>query len=148
MPSTLEYLKIVLIIQLFYGASISMITYSLPAEYVDNTLLYSQGAQSIEETSSQVTDSMQRQLDIPTLDLGSLVFYSGNILIDLMLNSFFALPSMFGIIIYSIMNIFNFDPYLANTVSLFIAAALAVLYMVFLIGFLVSIRSGRTTGVI
>lgn len=141
----MDLFKVVLIIQLFYAVSITLIAYSIPEDAQDYVTAYSDIASSINLNSvaTDVQDSIDKQTKLPIVELGALVFYSGNILIDLILNFAFAIPQMIGLVISGIRIIFNLDIYVIATVQLFATAVVAVMYFIGVIQLLTGIRSGR-----
>lgn len=139
--------KIIIVIQLFYAFSITAISYSMPEDSLNYVTSFSDITNSIslESVSSDVQGSLERQTDIPVIELGALIFYSGNMLIDLLLNFAFAIPQMLGMLVNGIMILFNVDGYLFGLVELFSSVLFGVLYIVALIQLLVGVRSGRVT---
>ena len=141
----MTWFKAIIVVMLFYSVSITLITYALPAEskhYVDP---FSDVASEInlENTSAQLRSSVEAQTNIPVIELGALVFYSGNILVDLLLNFAFAIPEMIGLVINGVMLLLNIDSYIFAIVEIFAAVMVTVLYFIGLIQLLTSVRSGR-----
>jgi hypothetical protein len=145
----MDMFKVIIIVQLFYAFSITSLTYAMP----DNTLSYVTGFSSsddwnLETISGEVQDSMQSQINIPVIELGALVFYSGNILIDLILNFLYAVPQMIAMLINGFLILFNVDSYIFATIELFAAVVVTALYIIGLIEILINIRSGRGAGIV
>lgn len=139
--------KSVIMVQLFYALGITLLTYSLssagiPLNYIGS---FSDLADSIDlkGVSEDVQNSLESQTSIPVIELGALVFYSGNILLDLILNFAFAIPEMIGLIINGIGLLFNIDSYMFAIVEIFAGVVVMVMYFVGLMGLLQDIRSGR-----
>lgn len=141
----LSMFKAMLIIQLFYAFCITILVYAMPAGALNYVTGFSDLADdiSLQGVSSDVQDGLTRQTNIPVVDIGALVFYSGNILIDLLLNFAYALPQMLGMLVNGIMLLFNFDTYLFAVVQLFASVVVTVMYFIGLIQLLTGIRSGR-----
>lgn len=142
---TMDSFKIVILIMLFYSFSITALSYAIPDDskkYVDS---FSDLANTIdlEEVSSEVQDSITQQTNIPVIELGALVFYSGNILIDLLLNFAFAIPQMIGLIINGVMLLFSIDSYIFALAELFAGVVITVYYFIGIMQLLTGIRSGR-----
>lgn len=137
--------KVVLMIQLFYSFSITTITYALPDDSLDFVTSFSDitSKVNLESVSGDVQDSLQRQTNIPVVELGALVFYSGNILIDLILNFLFAIPEMLAMLINGFTMLFNVDSYLFAIVQLFSSVIIGIMYLLGVIQLLTGIRSGR-----
>ena len=84
----MDVFKGIIIIQLFYAVAISLIAHAMPAGALDYVTGFSDAGTQIdvEGVASDVQSSLESQTDIPVIELGALVFYSGNILIDLLIN--------------------------------------------------------------
>lgn len=149
MPTIIDYLKVVLIVQLFYAFSITMVTYALPAAELENSrvALFEGPADvySEEYISSQVEGNVGKQFNLPVIELATLVFYSGNIVIDLLLNFITAVPQMFTLLISGFLLFFNLDAVVATQVKLFFETMITMLYIIGIITLLLSIRSGGTS---
>jgi hypothetical protein len=147
MVNMMSLFKVIIVVQLFYAFSITVLAYALPAESIQYTTAFSDVADRIdlEGVSSDLEESVGEQLNIPVIELGALIFYSGNIIIDLLLNFFFAIPEMISLFINMFLMLFGIDSYIFAIVELFATAVITVLYFVGLIQLLVSIRSGRGT---
>lgn len=141
----MDLFKVIILVQLFYAVCITGLTYSLPSDTLNYVTSFSDVGQTIDldTVSEDVRDSLESQTNIGVIELGALVFYSGNILIDLLLNFAFALPQMFGLIIHGITILFNLDPIIFALVQLFASVTILVLYFISLIQLLTGIRSGR-----
>lgn len=140
-----KFFMALLMVQMFYSFSATVMTHNMSAFDVnsDITSNYVSNALSLENISSQVGAATQSQINIPLIELGALVFYSGNILVDLMLNFFFAIPSMFSILTNGLFTLFAVDPFLKVQLQVFVFVFIGVLYIINLISFLLAIRSGR-----
>lgn len=142
MKNALSIFMIMLIIQLFYASGVTIIAYSLPAELQD----YAQPSTSvasnidIEQVSGDLEDSLQSQLNIPLIDLGALVFYSGNIIVDLLLNFLTALPQLITLVIDTIFQIMNVDGQYTIFVQTFLTGIVAIYYFLSLIVLVTNIR--------
>ena len=138
-----KYFETVIIMQLFYAFAVTLIVYSIPTETANYISIY-QTDVDLYNTSELIQKSVQQQMDIPIVDVGALVFYSGNIILDLMLNFFTAVPSMFTMIFAGLFALFNVDPYITNYLKLFVFVVVSILYLMSLMQFVLSVRSGRT----
>jgi len=142
--NTFKYFIGIIVLQLFFGFGITILSHSLIginpdiAPYMSD---YTDIAPDISNITTQIEGSMQSQLNIPVVDLGALVFYSGNIIVDLMLNFFFAVPSLFTLIANGFFGLFNIDAFLEANLKLFIYSIVSVLYFINLLAFIMNIRS-------
>lgn len=145
MADLMSYFKVMLIAQLFFSISVVMISQNLPAGAVNyvNSFEDVGNTFSLNETSSKVQESVKSQTSLPLIELGALVFYSGNILVDLLLNFAFAVPAMVGLLINGLMVLFNLDQAIVASLTLFAMVATTVLYFMSVLQLLTGIRSGR-----
>lgn len=141
----MQLLKVIIVMQLFFSFGITALVYALPADAKVYVQIFTDGGNSstLQDTASKVQESLQSQTNIPVIELGALVFYSGNILIDFLLNFAFAIPFMIGLLINGLMMMMGVDSYLFALVQLFAGVVVMVLYIVGLIQLLTGIRSGR-----
>lgn len=145
--------KIVILIMLLYSFGITIISYTIgeadtatgndALNYISSFNDVS-SEMDLESVSTDIQDSVQKQTNIPVIEIGALVFYSGNILIDLILNFAYAIPQMIGLLVHGIQILLNVDNYIFAVVELFAAVVVTVLYFIGIIQLLLSVRSGRT----
>lgn len=142
---TMQLFKTILIVQLFFSFAITGIVYYIPDDAKNMVSSFSDVASDIDLDSvgNEVQDALERQTNIPVIDVGALVFYSGNILLDLLLNFAFAIPQMFGLIIYGLTRIISLPVYMVGLVELFTGVTIIALYFVSLMQLITGIRSGR-----
>ncbi len=135
----------ILLVQLFFSLGITLYTNSLPADTLSYITMFSDVTQEInlKETSNKVETSLNQQSDIPVVDVGALVFQSGNILADLLLNFFFAIPEMIGLIINGLLVLFSIDENIALGIISFSQVMISIVYFLGVTLSLLSIRSGR-----
>jgi len=143
--SVMTMFKVILVVQLFFAVGITLLTYAVPTSFINQVSSFSEVAEAInlESVSGDVQQSLERQTDIPAVELGALVFYSGNILIDLLLNFIFAIPEMVGLIINGLTRLLSIDTFMIATVQTFIGVVVMVLYFIGIMQLLVGVRSGR-----
>jgi len=142
MKNALSIFMVMMIIQLFYASSVTIIAYSLPAELQDYAQPSTSVASNIDiaNVSSDLESSLQSQLNIPLIDLGALVFYSGNIIVDLLLNFLTALPQLITLVIDTIFSIMNVDGNYTLFVQTFLTGMVAIYYFLSLIVMVTNIR--------
>jgi len=141
----MDVFKVILIVQLFYAVAITFLVYSMPVDSLQYVTGFSDitGDISLEGVASDVQDSVHAQTEIPVVELGALVFYSGNILIDLLLNFTFAIPQMLMMVVNGVAMLFSIDSNLLNTLQLFISVLVVIMYSIGLIQLITGVRSGR-----
>jgi hypothetical protein len=138
--------KIILVVMLFYSFATTVIAYSLPesaVEYTDAFTNFQGGNVSMEGISNDVQESLEQQTDIPVIELGALVFYSGNILLDLLVNFAFAIPGMLSALLNGILYLVGIDAILAYHLQAFLTAVMVALYFFALIQLITGLRSGQ-----
>lgn len=143
MASMWDVFKVILVVQLFYAFAITTYTYALPDDTLNHVTSFSDLADNIdlESVSNDVQDSVEDQINIPVVELGALVFYSGNIILDLLLNFFFALPQMVTLFINGFLQLFtNVDSFIMNTLEIFLGVLVTVLYFLGALQLLLNIR--------
>lgn len=143
--ATIEGLKAMLFMMIFYSVCVTLIAHMLPQftdQYTGNFM--SQGVNTdINDITSSVDLGVQGQTQLPLVDLGALLFYSGNLFIDLAVNFVTALPQMVVLSINIVMSIVTPDAVFSQQLKLGLQALLFVAYMFSLLGLLLNLRSGR-----
>jgi len=145
MPSTLSIFQILIAIQLFYSFAITLIGYSLKNMGVVQTPYQEQyvaeNISSYRNISSRLETSISLQKNIPLVDIGALLFYTGNIMIDLFLNFLTAIPSMATILVSFFTTIINLNSVLAVELKVFVWALTLIFYIMIIIQFILAIRT-------
>lgn len=143
--SIMVVFKAVIILQLFFSFAITGLSYYIPEDAKPYVTTFSDVGSNINMTATgaQVSEGLQKQTNIPVLDLGALVFYSGNILLDLILNFAFALPEMIGLLVYGLSRMIILPAYMILLVESFSAVVVLALYFISVIQLLTGLRSGR-----
>lgn len=145
MSSVIEYFKLLIEIQLFYALAVTLIVYTLPQDSIHYISLFQQDTNiDMTDISNKIQSSLERQVNIPVVDLGALVFYSGNIIVDLMLNFFTAIPSMFSILLSVLFAFINVDAFLATQVKLFATTLITIMYVIAMLQFIMNVRARGT----
>lgn len=140
-----DYFKTVLTIQMFWSFAFTILIATMPTNTLNHVQLFAnQDAQiDLQSISTDMEGNIDDQLNIPLIDAGALLFYTGNIVIDLMLNFLTAVPSMFTLLLNGLFLIIPVDEFLKGWVLLFAFVSVAVFYMLGLMSFLSGLRSGR-----
>lgn len=144
-----SFFKTMLIVQIFFAICITIIVYGLQG--LDDNAVRQIGEYSaagdrvdINELAEDIETGLSRELNMPLIDVGALVFYSGNIIIDLLLNFAFAIPIMLGLLVSSFHGIFPaIDPFFVGRIQLISSIIFGVLYVFGFIQMVIGIRSGR-----
>jgi len=143
--NTLDYFKIMITAMLFWSFVFTTLTYVIPVD--DRPVLvyveFSDGTTDLATIKSEFDLAVTQQTEIPLVDLGALLFYSGNIIIDLLLNFAFAIPQMFTILLNIIFLVIPVLPELSNAMSALIFAMIAVAYAIAILQFVTNLRGGN-----
>lgn len=144
MASAMDVFKWIILVQVFYSVSITTITYATPVDALDYVTGFSDLGDQIDinRVSSDIQESVNRQTSLPVVELGALVFYSGNIVLDLMMNFFFAIPEMFILLINGIASLFSIDVVLMGMIQIFLTVVIMVMWLISIIEMFMSFRSG------
>ena len=143
MSNIMDGFKVTLLVMAFYSVAITIIAYSLPTDSKDFISTYELVNFKYQDMGDKMQNSLSKQTNVPIIDLGALVFFSGNILIDLLVNFLYAIPQMIGLLIKIFTTIFNVDGGLIIIVQTFSSVIITALYVVGLIQLLAGIRSGQ-----
>ena len=148
MANMLDYLKIVLLVQAFFAVSITMITHAVPVDTLNYIDVFTSSSTSsstyLQEVSTKMQDSLTSQQNIPIIEFGAVVFYSGIIVLDLLMNFLFAVPEMMTLLMSGISLIINLDSFLVRQLQLFIGVAFSIVYIIGVIQLITSMRSGTS----
>lgn len=139
------FVLIILVVQGFYGLGVTLLTHTLPSEMLGLVEASSDVVgQDVSDTVSDVQGNLDSQTNIPVIgQLGALIFYSGNILIDLILNFLLAIPQMFGIFFGLFSYLFGLDSVIALYVRNFLSAVMIIVYLMGLMQLFLNMRSGQ-----
>lgn len=129
---------------IFYGTSMTILSYTLPSGMINYIEPFqSSNSPDISSVASDVQASLDNQLNIPVIDLGAMLFYSGNIIIDLFLNFAFAVPSMLTMLFNGLLFFIHLPNNVAETVQFCAFTTFSIVYVLSVVSLLVGIRSGR-----
>lgn len=133
-------------VQLFWSFGVTMLVHALPADVVNSAALFSDNetADTLTEIGPIVEEKVTNQLQVQPLDIVTLIFYSGNLLIDLILNFVTAVPQMFVLIVAAFNLIVPMDPDQLSLLKLYVLTVAGVLYIVGFVTTITQLRSGTT----
>jgi len=138
-----QYFISIVLLSAFYSFAIVSLTYTLPDSDMNFIVQFStdDAIRDYGETSREFQDSLQTQKQFGIVDAGALALFSGNILLDLAVNFFFAVPSMFALFFSAIFYFLKINVFLQNEIILLVKAILAIISSIFLIRFLLGART-------
>ena len=120
-----------------------MVTYAMPQDTLEYVSIIQPGHEiELETVARDIQSSSERQMDIPVVDIGALVFHSGNIIVDLILNTIFAIPEMVTILINGFLFFFGVEAFVATQLKLLLWAVIGAIYIIAILAFIMNIRSG------
>jgi len=135
----------IIMVQLFYSFAITTVVYSMEDELQLQSLPYYDADQKMDlnYTVNQVQSNIDSQTKLPLIEFGALLFYSSNIILDLLLNFAFAIPQMIGFIVSGMCALFAFPVSIIATVQAFASGIIILLYFISILQLIISMRSGR-----
>jgi hypothetical protein len=143
MGDQMGFFKAMILIQIFYSLGMTGLIYAMPDDTLNYVDIFNKPAETlnVQNLSNKVQSSTNSIIKTPLIELGALVFYSGNIIVDLMLNFFFAVPEMVGLLFSGLGVLFHFDPYLLLLVEGFTGAIITIMYFLGILEMIMNIRS-------
>jgi len=140
MAKITDVFLVLIMIQLLYSFTATTISHALNSMSIESNEFIINVTET-DAISEDISRTLERQKTIPILDLGAILFFSGNIVLDLVINFFTAIPSMFTFLIDVFGNVFSVEATLLRTFKLMIYSVTTIIYFYYLILFLLSIRS-------
>lgn len=142
---TYSMFKAAITVMLFYSIAITLFTHALPVNERNYLVSFNLGESSVttdySEISSKVEKNFESQTKVGVVEIGALVLYSGNLVLDLILNTFNAIPSMISVFFKAIFLFFPLDAELANKFILGVYAIVSVSWTLSVIYFLTQVRT-------
>lgn len=139
----MDYFKTIILISLFYSVCITGISRTIPSDALKFVSTFNTNDNfNVEIVQAKIEQGVKQQTTLPLIDVGALVFYSGNIFLDLLLNFVFALPQLLTMVIAGVGFLVSFDKELVVMVQTFLSAIIGIMYFIGLIQMLLNIRSG------
>lgn len=137
-------LQVVLIMSAFYSIGITTMVSTLPEDARREAATYTLGENfNVERMNEDMSSALQSQTSIPLIEMGALVFYSGNFIIDFMMNFITAIPQMLSLLLLTFTRLFPaLDIEIIHMIQIFTSVVVSAMYVFGLIGTLLSMRSG------
>lgn len=144
MASGLKAFKTMMTVQVFWSFVFTLLLYTLPSADQGQLALItmSNGTTNLATISDQFESAVTNQTNIPIVEIGALLFYSGNIIIDLLLNFAFAIPEMFTMLLNLLFLILPMYGNTQHVVTLFFLALISIGYAIGILQFVTNLRSG------
>lgn len=142
-----DYFGTVILVSLFWSLAFTLQIYSLPTEELNQLIVVDFSAKNdnlgtgYAETAREVQSNIEAQNKVGLVDLAALALYSGNLMLDLATNFFFAIPSMFTMLFAGIFRLFQIDAFLQSDLLAWVQVVFSVIAAVALIRFLLGSRT-------
>lgn len=132
-----------LITQMFWAFCVTLFVPLIPDVQQQQVIMFtdSQGVISFGTLSSTVQGAVNDQSTIPFLDLGTLIFYSTSILLNLVLNFITAIPQMILLLLVTLFTFLPFTSSLQVSVKEIFLVMITVLYYLLLIFYITAQRT-------
>jgi len=132
-----------LITQMFWAFCVTVFVPLIPDVQQAQVIQFtdSQGVISFTTLSSTVQGAVNSQSTIPFLDLGTLIFYSTSILLNLVLNFITAIPQMILLLLVTLFQFLPFASSIQITVKEIFLVMVTVLYYLLLIFYITAQRT-------
>jgi hypothetical protein len=143
MASMLAYLKMVLIVQLFYSIAVTSIVYTLPADVTGVVDPFQAPSEKFSEKhiAESVGNAVGSETNLASIDMQSLMYYSGNIAIDLIANFATAVPQMVTILIDGLLRFFAVNADVVVQLRTFFYMLIMIAYAIGILSFLLGARA-------
>lgn len=144
MTNFLTYFKAALIVQLFWSVSVTLLVASMPTSDLTylNFTTQDTSVSAINTAPGQVESALDTSTNLPVVDSATLIFYSGNLMLDLIVNFVTAIPQMFTLLLTGFFTLFPIELGLQKEIRTATYAFIAVLYFFSLAAFITNMRSG------
>lgn len=142
--SSLDTFKTMMTVQVFWSLVFTLLVYTIPDADQSQLVLVtmSDGTTNLTTISDQFETAVTSQTNIPIVELGALLFYSGNIIIDLLLNFAFSIPQMFSILLNLFFLVMPIYGNIQLVVTSFFMALISIAYAIGILQFVTNLRSG------
>lgn len=139
-----SYFGTVILVSAFWSLLITTTLNFMP-EADRNVIIGFEEAEGIQtdfdDTTREFQSSLQSQKNFGIVDLAALALYSGNIVVDLAANFFFAIPQMFSLLFWGIFSLLRVNDYLQEQVLIWVKGILSIVATLVLVQFLLGVRS-------
>lgn len=132
-----------LIVQMFYAFSISIFVPMIPDVQQQQIIMYTNeaGVISFSTISNEITGAVGSQSTIPFADIGSLIFYSTSLILNLVVNFFTAIPQMISWLLIGLFTFVPVDQTIQISVKMIFTAMVTIIYYLLLVLFIMGART-------
>jgi len=137
-----------LIVQMFYAFSITIFVPLLPDIQQQQVIMYTdeQGVLNFATLGSELEGTVSSQSTVPFLELGTLIFYSTNLIINLVLNFITAIPQMITLLLVTLFTFLPLDQTIQTSVKGIFIAMITIIYYLLLILYIMGARTQTQLG--
>lgn len=140
----MDFFQATIVGSLFYGFVITLLVYALPVDMVPYAFTFEQEHYGdYNNTATELQSSLELQKNVPVVNVGALIFYSGNILLDMLMNAAFAGAELVSIVMNGIALLLGIGSNAWSMMNAFASILCWALYIISVIRAILSIRSGR-----
>jgi len=143
--SQLALFKTMLTVQLFWSFAVTILVATMPAGDLADAALFTghSSAGAIDSVGDQLESNFQDQVNVPNVvDTATLVLISGNLVVDIILNFFTAIPAMFVLLTDGLLQLVPISGVIALNIKAFVFVIVGAIYAIGLMAFLNNIRTG------
>ena len=132
-----------LITQMFYAFCVTIFVPLIPDIQQQQVIMFtdSQGVVSFSTLSTTIQGAVNNQSSIPFLDIGTLIFYSTSIILNLVLNFFTAIPQMLMMLLSTLFIFLPFNSTIQESIKMIFIVMVTILYYMLLIFYITSQRT-------
>ena len=144
MAEGLQLFTTFLLVQLFYALAVTLIVPTLPDASLNQVVMFtnSNNVIQISTLKSSLETGVTGQSNIPLLEFGAMIFYTSNIIINLMLNFFTAIPQMITALVSAFLYFVPVVPIaMKQSVVMLVQAILSIIYSIAILTFIMGARS-------
>ena len=144
MASGLQLFTTLLLVSLFYSVAVTFIVPTLPNMGDNQVQMFVDNGQTNIMTLSQTMQAgVTSTQNVPLLAAGALIFYSANIIVNLMLNFFTAIPQMITILFYAVATIIPGMSSQITAFAFYFQAIVTIIYILSILVFFMGAVTGR-----
>ena len=146
-----SYFGTVIIVSLFWSLLITTTLHFMP-DAERNVIVKFEETELIKVNTGEISGEFESNLqDVKSfgiVDLAALSLYSGNLLLDLAGNFFFAIPEMFSLLFFGVFSLLRVSDFIQLQTLIWIQALFSIVATMVLIKFILGVRSLSTGGAV
>lgn len=142
---SVNFFVFVIMVQLFWSFGATTFAYTLPDNQLQYVTIYTghSTASTLQDVSIDVEENIESQVELPVIDAVTLIMFTGNLLVDLILNFLTAVPAMFILLIEGITLFIPIEATLLGTFKMLLWVTATVLYVIAIATTIANMRSSQ-----